>query len=947
MSKYQSVDNDGSYPNNRGQLISPPNSGGSNGAMNGGFPSGPRSAGGPSPPPSVGRSSNGTNMYARSESGRSQREEQTEAILGEHYIALKGFLNGRDGKSSQPPNKARDKLLRLSSVQFLELSTDVYDELVRRQAFNRNPSNGPKGGAPPFLMPEQTFHPKRNQARQKLSSLGPPRFRDLATDVFCELERRFPRFAAGDIPRMGSPMSVRGPPSRSQTPVNGAGNGFPPRSQSRMRRPSDASSIRGLGQPPNDPYNVPPSPGLPNGEYGRPLPKQFQSNTIVPNKSTMVEEDDDAGPDNDDRDAFGLERVISSRDRKPSINDERRNITSEVITSVFAPLQPPDTNTVQADKKRLEDYQTQVQELAERLEGMEDTMRKKDDEMNSILDGERSRATAANLEKKEWGDMRMKLENQVAEARDLNESLKQELDRMRDEHANETRMLREQMEDIRQSSASMVNSGNADRELQMENQDLRMSLREQQQVTEEVRREAQEFLREMKMLSQQSGSTWEKQAELEKTIEGLEQEVRDWRNRYARTKTQLRNLRASSLGLTIDQDAAKYVREKGFTEENGLVKDVHVTKFQISIDELLQRARVDNPDRVIDAMKSVVVNIRRITKDIDESPPNDEELMQQQIKLKTKVSSTANNLITASKNFAAAAGISPVSLLDAAASHLVAAIVDLLRTVKIRATPAGELEDDDDGSITPIDSTGFFSPRSNGQSMQSTQSTQNNNTLPPPAPFQGLGGNRVSADSSAYSPVSSPRQSVEAYSNRRPLSRGGGMTNGRPLSRGGGMTNGMGYLGMNKGLPPAPSSFAPPQRDNAAEDLKIYLEDQTAVLVQTIQNLVGSIRSDASIAQITNQITDIADIVGKVVSETENSGNGQLIGRLATCRDRLLEASDRGQDIAAKGRGAGDREWRMWTQTLPPIAFEIARETKELVQRVDRIVLSNGAGEFA
>jgi hypothetical protein len=71
-----------------------------------------------------------------------------------------------------------------------------------------------------------------------------------------------------------------------------------------------------------------------------------------------------------------------------------------------------------------------------------------------------------------------------------------------------------------------------------------------------------------------------------------------------------------------------------------------------------------------------------------------------------------------------------------------------------------------------------------------------------------------------------------------------------------------------------------------------------------------------------------------------------MANRLASCRDRLLDASDRGRDIAAKGRGPSDREWRMWTQTLPPIAFEIARETKELVQRVDRLALAD-ADEFS
>lgn len=342
-------DNQGPYPNARGQLpISPPNSGGSAGMMDGAFPPQPRSNGGPSPPASIGRSSVASNIYARSESGRSQRDDNHEAILGEHYISLKRFLSekSRDGRPNAPPNKARDKLQRLTGVQFLELSTDVYDELKRREAVQRRPSNASNQGPPPYLMPENNFHPKRNQARQKLSSLGPPRFRDLATDVFCELERRYPRFQAGDIPRMGSPMSsmsMRGPPSRSQTPVSGM-NGFPPpRPGSRMRRPSEASSIRsGRGGPGqvNSNYGVPASPSPGNGEYGRPTPKQFQSNTIVPNKSTMLEEDDEPispltpAPE---ANGFGLGPLSANQESERSFDGygDRSAVPSEV--SFFLP----------------------------------------------------------------------------------------------------------------------------------------------------------------------------------------------------------------------------------------------------------------------------------------------------------------------------------------------------------------------------------------------------------------------------------------------------------------------------------------------------------------------------------------------------------------------------------------------------------------------------------
>lgn len=341
--KYSNIDSD-SYmqqtPNGRDQLASPPISSGSNSMMNNGYP--PRGAsergnpGGPSPPASIARSSTG--MYAQSDSGRSRKDEQFEGALSEHYVALKRYLAAslRDEKGNPRPNRARDKLLRLSPVQFQELSTDVFDELQRRQQASRQPIPGAPNPppTPEFLLPKDSFHPKRNQARQKLSTLPPTRFRDLATDVFYELERRFPRFTGGDISRMGSPAnSMRGPPSRNGTPVNGLPGG------PRIRRPSEATSMSGFSvrsesrngsRAQNGLGTTPVSPGPVDG-FGRPQPKTFQSNTMVPNKSTMVEDDETGGEDDDDdADAFGLESAARSRSSKKSgTSDVGRKVASE------------------------------------------------------------------------------------------------------------------------------------------------------------------------------------------------------------------------------------------------------------------------------------------------------------------------------------------------------------------------------------------------------------------------------------------------------------------------------------------------------------------------------------------------------------------------------------------------------------------------------------------
>jgi hypothetical protein len=64
-----------------------------------------------------------------------------------------------------------------------------------------------------------------------------------------------------------------------------------------------------------------------------------------------------------------------------------------------------------------------------------------------------------------------------------------------------------------------------------------------------------------------------------------------------------------------------------------------------------------------------------------------------------------------------------------------------------------------------------------------------------------------------------------------------------------------------------------------------------------------------------------------------------VLKKLSSCRERLLQAGETGQSIANARRDddEGDRAWRAWNQSLPPLAFEIARETKELVLRVDVI----------
>lgn len=272
------------------------------------------------------------------------------------------------------------------------------------------------------------------------------------------------------------------------------------------------------------------------------------------------------------------------------------------------------------------------------------------------------------------------------------------MEKVRANHADTERLLQSQKDQsTRQQGAGENEWRTRFESLDRAHQALQVELKQQRTVTNEVKQEAAVFLEEMKALSTRSNQSCEREEKLVFQVHRLEDQVKEWRNRYARTKTQLRNVHASSLGLSLQQpDTTQLGR---FSEPDGLIKELHVTRFQIAIDELLRTARGSEPGSVLAHVKSVVIAVRNISQDVGRASSKDDEQTQQKSKLKARISATANNLITASKNFAISNGLSPVSLLDAAASHLTAAVVNLIGAVKIHPTPPAELEDDDDSSF--------------------------------------------------------------------------------------------------------------------------------------------------------------------------------------------------------------------------------------------------------
>jgi hypothetical protein len=112
-------------------------------------------------------------------------------------------------------------------------------------------------------------------------------------------------------------------------------------------------------------------------------------------------------------------------------------------------------------------------------------------------------------------------------------------------------------------------------------------------------------------------------------------------------------------------------------------------------------------------------------------------------------------------------------------------------------------------------------------------------------------------------------------------------------------------------------------------------------IVESIQLLLTSIRAGDDMQTLRKHVDNITPVVWKVLQSTENSmqepGNGTLMGRegwivanLSKCLQSMSEMSNEGEPID----GPADKEFR---GRLASLAFDLVRETKELIRTVEDI----------
>jgi hypothetical protein len=96
-------------------------------------------------------------------------------------------------------------------------------------------------------------------------------------------------------------------------------------------------------------------------DYSKPMPKSSQQNTIVPNKSYLVEDDDD--PEYTD-DVYGMNKRDTQQTTRSAGEAER-------------------------DRKMIADYQAQFSELEGKVGNLENQLRAKDATIGSLESGRR------------------------------------------------------------------------------------------------------------------------------------------------------------------------------------------------------------------------------------------------------------------------------------------------------------------------------------------------------------------------------------------------------------------------------------------------------------------------------------------------------------------------------------------------------------------------------
>lgn len=186
-----------------------------------------------------------------------------------------------DHVSESPPHHqslsaSLTKLSKFSLKHLLELSTDIYDELVRRRELNGSELRG-------HLPERPDIHPRRNYARRQIGGLTAGRLSDMCKDLIAEHERRFPDLAeaeadaGADVPSAALEKSFD---SDASNPKNGVDLDTEPEMKEISSNEDEPTELK---------------------------IQSVAATELVPNRSEMIESEDEDDDEDEDENENGTE----------------------------------------------------------------------------------------------------------------------------------------------------------------------------------------------------------------------------------------------------------------------------------------------------------------------------------------------------------------------------------------------------------------------------------------------------------------------------------------------------------------------------------------------------------------------------------------------------------------------------------------------------------------
>ncbi|OCF44059.1 hypothetical protein I317_02012 [Kwoniella heveanensis CBS 569] len=641
------------------------------------------------------------------------RKAESREVARVHWRALKEFLASWLEKESPTSRaSAREKLTRLTKLQFQELSTDVFDELMRRTAVD----NGEPEGNVPFLPVREDFHPKRNQARQKLATLPKNRFKDLASDVFYELRRRYPEFEQDETNtraqqrQYDEPPPAPGPrPSHSQQSSYSRDrtNPTPPPASGLNRLVSHSrSGSRGGSQSTHRSKPSRDQEFLDDAQRPQANPMGTTSDVVVPNKSRLREEEIEVpyARDSQVMDNNRHSRTSSRPESRSSVGGKSRSSipdrerTPRPDEDPVSPA-PTDDNRVYYDRMSFSSNVTNKSRMVAQQSGWdEDREQKLRAEYEFRIAGldrrvvsaekerdEARRAEASERERRlEWEEEVRGLKECAATHASALRSLQHELDLAKDaveaarQRADQaTRTAEEEIGQWRDRYDSLE-----DEYRRLEEEKTDRVGPESSQAVSELKSELHSLVDELNALSMRNDELVSEREQDAMGMNEMEAKVEEYKRKYDAVRIELRNLKATSTMFVSKPVTDDHLPASA----DGNIADTSVSSFQNAIDGLLAAARSSAPSGVLPAMKAIVEAITEIGEDVKtfEANPNLDVDVSRLESLKYESTNRLNALMQAARNHAMASGLSPVSLLDAAAGHLSSNVVEIIKLLKIR-----------------------------------------------------------------------------------------------------------------------------------------------------------------------------------------------------------------------------------------------------------------------